>query len=84
MLKPLIDQCAPGLMDVYGIGYDVATKLLIAPGDRLTSERAFAHMCGVAPLPASSGKTQALRRPRSLPTPPHRDRLNPPDVVSDP
>ena len=64
MLKPLIDECAPGLMGVYGIGYDVAAKLLIAAGDnpeRLSSERAFAHMCGVAPLPASSGKTQRHR-----------------------
>ncbi|MBD0323486.1 MAG: IS110 family transposase [Aldersonia sp.] len=64
MLKPLIDGCAPSLMTVYGIGYDVAAKLLIAAGDnpdRLTSERAFAHMCGVAPLPASSGKTQRHR-----------------------
>lgn len=64
MLKPLIDDYAPGLMGVYGVGYDVAAKLLIAAGDnpeRLTSERAFAHMCGVAPLPASSGKTQRHR-----------------------
>jgi transposase len=64
LLKPLIDECAPGLMGVYGIGYDVAAKLLIAAGDnpeRLSSERAFAHMCGVAPLPASSGKTQRHR-----------------------
>jgi len=64
MLKPLIDSCAPGLMGVYGVGYDVAAKLLIVAGDnpeRLHSERAFAHMCGVAPLPASSGKTQRHR-----------------------
>ena len=64
LVKPLIDQCAPGLMSVYGVGYEVAAKLLIAAGDnpeRLTSEQAFAHMCGTAPLPASSGKTQRHR-----------------------
>ena len=34
--------------------------LLIAAGDRpgrLRSEAAWAHLCGVAPIPASSGKT---------------------------
>ncbi|MFT6289598.1 MAG: transposase, partial [Ilumatobacter sp.] len=39
-------------------------KLLIAAGDnphRLRSEAAWAHMCGVAPIPASSGKIQRHR-----------------------
>ena len=64
LVKPLINQHAPGLMGVYGVGYEVAAKLLIAAGDnpdRLTSEQAFAHMCGTAPLQASSGKTQRHR-----------------------
>ena len=64
LVKPLIDERAPGLMGVYGVGYEVAAKLLIAAGDnpdRLTSEQAFAHMCGTAPLQASSGKTQRHR-----------------------
>ena len=37
---------------------------MIAAGDnpeRLTSEAAFAHLCGVAPLEASSGKTRRHR-----------------------
>jgi transposase len=45
---------------MYGVGYDVAAKLLVAAGDnpdRLRSEAAFANLCGVAPLEASSGKT---------------------------
>ena len=49
---------------MYGVGYDVAAKLLVAAGDnpdRLPSEAAFAHMCGVAPLEASSGKTRRHR-----------------------
>ena len=38
--------------------------LLIAAGDhpeRLRSEAAWAHMCAVAPIPASSGKTRRHR-----------------------
>ena len=49
---------------MYGVGYDVAAKLLVAAGDnpdRLHSEAAFAHLCGVAPLEASSGKTRRHR-----------------------
>jgi transposase len=41
------------------VGYDVAARLLVAAGDnpeRLRSEAAGAHMCGTAPLEASSGK----------------------------
>ncbi len=49
---------------MHGIGYDVAAKMLVAAGDnpgRLRSEAAFAHLCGVAPLEASSGKTRRHR-----------------------
>ena len=55
-MKPLVERTVPGLLGVYGVGYEVAAKLLVAAGDnpeRLTSERAFAHMCGVTPLQAS-------------------------------
>ena len=60
VMRPLIDRAAPGLISMYGVGYDVAAKLLIAAGDnpeRLRGEAAFARLCGVAPLEASSGKT---------------------------
>ena len=60
VMRPLIDRTAPGLLSMYGVGYDVAAKLLVAAGDnpeRLRSEAAFALLCGVAPLEASSGKT---------------------------
>ena len=60
LMRPLIDRAAPGLLSMYGVGYDVAAKLLVAAGDnpdRLRSEAAFALLCGVAPLEASSGKT---------------------------
>jgi len=64
VIKPLIDRTAPSLLTMHGVGYDVAAKLLIAAGDnpdRLRSEAAFAHLCGVAPLQASSGKTRRHR-----------------------
>ena len=44
---------------MYGLGPRTAALLLIAAGDhlgRLRSEAAWAHLCGVAPIPASSGK----------------------------
>ena len=48
----------------FGIGPDTAATLLIAAGsnpDRLHSEAAFASLCGVNPIPASSGKTNRHR-----------------------
>ena len=42
-----------------GVGPDVAGQPLATCGDnpdRLGSEAAFAHLCGVAPVPASSGR----------------------------
>jgi transposase len=64
VIRPLIDRTAPDLLTMHGVGYDVAAKLLITAGDnpdRLRSEAAFAHLCGVAPLQASSGKTRRHR-----------------------
>ena len=58
---PLVAARAPGLLALHGIGPDTAALLLIAAGDhpqRLSSESSWAHLCGVAPIPASSGKIQ--------------------------
>jgi transposase len=63
-LEPLITDTAPTLLAVYGVGLDVAGQLLVTAGDnpdRLHGEAAFAHLCGVAPIPASSGKTNKHR-----------------------
>jgi transposase len=63
-MRPLIRESAPDLLEVYGVGFDVAAKLLIAAGDnahRIRSEAAWAHLCGVAPILASSGKNQRHR-----------------------
>jgi transposase len=59
LLSELVAVTAPELLALYGVGVDVAASLLIAAGDnpdRLRSEAAWAHLCGVAPLEASSGK----------------------------
>ena len=64
LLRPLIRETALELLAVYGVGIDTAARLLVAVGDnpeRLHSEAAWAHMCGVAPIPASSGKTTRHR-----------------------
>jgi transposase len=60
----VVSEAAPGLLALPGVGTDVAGALLVAAGDnpeRLSSEAAFARLCGVAPLPASSGKTNRHR-----------------------
>ncbi|MGI5149482.1 transposase [Plantactinospora sp. CA-294935] len=65
-LTRLTEQAAPQLVAVKGPGTQTIAALLVAAGDnpdRMRSESAFAHLCGAAPIPASSGKT-------------HRHRLN--------
>jgi transposase len=59
-LDRLVAEAAPELLCVEGVSTDTAASLLIAAGDdpeRIKNEAAFAHLCGVAPIPASSGKT---------------------------
>ena len=59
------------LCAIRGVGAEVAGQLLVTAGDnpeRLRCEAAFAHLCGVAPIPASSGQhrptpPQPRRRP---------------------
>lgn len=63
-LDQLIAETAPTLVAMFGVGTDVAGQLLATVGDnpaRITSSAAFAHLCGVAPIPASSGKTNRHR-----------------------
>jgi transposase len=65
-LHQLLHQVAPALLALPGVGPEVAGQVLISAGDnldRIKSEAAFAHLCGAAPIPASSGRT-------------HRHRLN--------
>ena len=63
-LDRLVAEAAPALVALKGVGTDTAASLLVAAGDnpeRLRSEAAFAHLCGVAPIPASSGKVRRHR-----------------------
>ena len=64
MLAALIAQAAPSLLELHGVGTDTAASLLVTAGDnpqRLDSEAAWAHLCGVTPIPASSGKVTRYR-----------------------
>lgn len=64
-LKTLTQRAAPDLVGMFGVGFDSAAELLVAAGDnndRIRSEAAFAKLCGVCPVPASSGKTTGRHR----------------------
>jgi transposase len=64
LIVPLVAARAPGLLALHGVGPCTAALLLIAAGDhpaRLRSEAAWAHLCGTAPIPASSGKVTRRR-----------------------
>ncbi|MEU9339449.1 IS110 family transposase [Streptomyces sp. NPDC048290] len=63
-IGPLVTQAAPRLVALPGIGPETAGQLLTSAGDnpdRLKSEASFAHLCGAAPVPASSGRTNRHR-----------------------
>lgn len=63
-LNDLTARAAPDLLELKGVGPDVAGQLLATAGDnpdRLRSEAAFAHLCGAAPIPASSGRKDRHR-----------------------
>ncbi|MFQ5968390.1 MAG: transposase [Acidimicrobiia bacterium] len=64
MLTELVGQVAPSLLELHGIGPDNAASLLVTAGDkpqRIRSEGAWANLCGVAPISASSGKVVRYR-----------------------
>ena len=64
LLESPVSATAPKLVASYGVGTDTAGALLVSAGDnpeRLRSEAAFAHLCGVAPIDASSGLTTRKR-----------------------
>ncbi len=64
-LTELIGQTAPSLLECYGVGVVTAATLLATAGDnpdRLHTERSWAHLCGVSPVPTGSGKTSGRVR----------------------
>ena len=67
LLGELVRTVAEDLLSLYGVGVDSAAALLVAAGDnpeRIRSEAAWAHLCGVAPIEASSGKVTRHRLDR--------------------
>jgi transposase len=66
-IEALVSSAAPELLARFGVGPDTAAALLVSAGDnpeRLHSEAAWAHLCGAAPIPASSGKSNRHRLDR--------------------
>jgi transposase len=64
-IKVLVEQAAPEMVSLFGVGTEIAAQFLVTAGDnpeRITSEAAFAKLCGVAPQPASSGRTTGRHR----------------------
>lgn len=59
-LAVLVREVAPSTIELVGVGTQHASQLLTSAGeniDRFPNERACAHLCGVHPIPANSGKT---------------------------
>jgi transposase len=65
-VKQLVILAAPITLQQLGLGAHNTAALLIAAGEnigRFSSEPVFAHLCGVAPVPASSGRITRHRHP---------------------
>lgn len=63
-LERMVSDKAPELMKSHGISTLTVAEMLILVGDnpeRIRSEAALAKLCGVCPIPASSGKTNRMR-----------------------
>ena len=63
-LRQAIGDTAPALLAAHGIGVVTAATLMVTAGDnpeRVTTEAGLAALCGVSPIPASSGKTTRHR-----------------------
>jgi transposase len=64
MIGVIVDELAPSLVVRNSIGKESAAQLLLTAGDnadRIRSEAGFAALCGVSPVPASSGKVTRHR-----------------------
>jgi len=73
MIAAIVDELAPNLVARNSIGHRGAAQLLLTAGDnpqRLRSEAGFAALCGVSPVPASTGKTARHRLTGAATEPP--------------
>lgn len=60
LIQPLVAAINPALLQLHGVRPDITGQLLVTAGEntnRLRFETAFAMLCGVAPIPASSAET---------------------------
>lgn len=67
-ITEIIAALAPTTLALRGVGPQVAAQLVVTVGDnpeRLRSDAALAHLCGVSPLPVSSGRTDRHRLNRA-------------------
>ena len=66
-LSDIVQDMAPGLMDLQGLGPVTSAIVLVAYSHhgRIRSESAFAAIAGVNPIPASSGNTVRHRLNRN-------------------
>ncbi|MER6671516.1 IS110 family transposase [Amycolatopsis japonica] len=63
-LTTLTQQVLPATTTLFGVGPGTASQLLATAGDnpdRIDTEARFAHLCGTAPINASSGRTDRHR-----------------------
>ena len=63
-IRTILNEIAPDLLAVHGVGDHTAGQLLVTAGDnpdRLDHEKSFAALCGSTPVAASSGKTRRHR-----------------------
>lgn len=64
-IAAIVTATAPALVEMHGVGVEIAGQFLVTAGDnanRIRNEAAFAKLCGVAPQPASSGRTSGRHR----------------------
>jgi transposase len=64
LIATLVEQINPRLTGAPCVGTEIAAQLVVTAGEnpeRMKNEASFAMLCGVAPLPASSGKTHHYR-----------------------
>jgi len=67
MIRTIVRATAPALLARPGIGIHTAAQLLLTAGgnpERLRNDAAFAALCGVSPVQASSGQTHRHRLSR--------------------
>lgn len=64
-IEALVRAAAPDLVELHAVGVEIAGQFFVNAGNNaelIRNEIAFAKLCGVAPQPASSGRTTGSHR----------------------